>query len=56
MELSAQTPVLLAALYRLQQGQEPVTPDPELSAAANYLYMLSGSARTRSTSGRWSGT
>jgi citrate synthase len=42
MQLSAQTPVLLAALYRLHNGQEPVAPDPQLPAAANYLYMLSG--------------
>jgi citrate synthase len=42
MQLSAQTPVLLAALYRLHNGQEPVSPDPQLPAAANYLYMLSG--------------
>jgi citrate synthase len=42
MQLSAQTPVLLAALYRLHSGQEPVPPDPQLPAAANYLYMLSG--------------
>src|SRR6185437_326404 len=42
MQLSAQTPVLLAALHRLHRGQEPVAPDPELSAAGNYLFMLSG--------------
>jgi citrate synthase len=42
MQLSAQTPVLLAALHRLHSGQEPVSPDPQLPAAANYLYMLSG--------------
>jgi len=42
MQISAQTPVLLAALYRLRGGQEPVPPDPELSVAGNYLYMLSG--------------
>jgi citrate synthase len=42
MQLSAQTPVLVAALHRLRDGQPPVSPDPELSAAANYLYMLSG--------------
>jgi citrate synthase len=42
MQLSAQTPVLLTALHRLRVGLEPVTPDPELSAAANYLYMLNG--------------
>ena len=42
MQISAQTPVLLAALYRLHNGQPPVPPDPELSVAANSLYMLSG--------------
>jgi citrate synthase len=42
MQVAAQTPVLLAALHRLRQGHEPVTPDPDLSATANYLYMLSG--------------
>ena len=42
MQISAQTPVLLAALYRLQAGQQPVPPDPEFSVAANYLYMLGG--------------
>jgi len=34
--------VLVAALHRLRDGQPPVAPDPALSAAANYLYMLSG--------------
>ncbi len=42
MQVAAQTPVLLAALHRLRQGHEPVAPDPDLSATANYLYMLSG--------------
>jgi citrate synthase len=42
LQLSAQTPVLIAALHRLRAGQEPVPPDPELSAAANFLYMFSG--------------
>jgi citrate synthase len=42
MQLCAQTPVLLTALHRVRAGEEPVAPDPELSAAANYLYMLSG--------------
>jgi len=42
MQLCAQTPVLLTALHRLRAGQQPVAPDPELSAAANYLYMLTG--------------
>jgi len=42
MQISAQTPVLLTALYRLRSGQQPVPPDPDLSVAGNYLYMLSG--------------
>jgi citrate synthase len=42
MQLAAQTPVLLAALHRLHQRHEPVAPDPDLSAAANFLYLLSG--------------
>ncbi len=42
LQLSTQTPVLLAALHRLRHGHEPVAPDPELSATANYLYLLSG--------------
>jgi citrate synthase len=42
MQISAQTPVLLTALYRLRSGHQPVPPDPDLSVAGNYLYMLSG--------------
>jgi citrate synthase len=42
VQLSAQTPVLLAALHRLRHGQEPVAGDPALSAVASYLYLLSG--------------
>jgi citrate synthase len=29
-------------LFRLNRGEEPVEPDPELSHAANYLWMLTG--------------
>jgi citrate synthase len=42
LQVSALTPVIIAALHRLHDGQQPVPPDPELPAAANYLYMLSG--------------
>ena len=42
LQLSAQTPVLIAALYRLHRGLEPVAADPALPAAASYLYLLSG--------------
>ncbi|MEV6116954.1 citrate synthase/methylcitrate synthase [Streptomyces sp. NPDC052109] len=39
----AAVPTLLTALYRLGQGLDPVEPREDLSYAANYLYMLTGS-------------
>ncbi|MER5792334.1 citrate synthase/methylcitrate synthase [Streptomyces sp. NPDC001980] len=38
----AAVPTLLTALYRLGQGLDPVEPREDLSYAANYLYMLTG--------------
>jgi citrate synthase len=35
-------PTLVAALHRLGRGEEPVEPDPRLSFASNYLYMITG--------------
>ena len=52
MQVSAQTPVVLAALHRLHRGLLPVAADPALSAAANYLYMLSGEHPGRHGQGR----
>lgn len=43
IEAAAAVPTLLAALHRLGKGLEPVEPREELSYAANYLYMLTGS-------------
>jgi citrate synthase len=40
--LTAQMPTIVAAQARLQQGQEPLAPDPALGHAANYCYMLTG--------------
>lgn len=40
---AAVVPTLLTALYRLGQGLEPVEPRDDLSYAANYLYMMTGS-------------
>ncbi|MGW2571987.1 citrate synthase/methylcitrate synthase [Streptomyces sp. NPDC001537] len=40
---AAAVPTLLTALYRLGRGLEPVEPREDLSCAANYLYMLTGS-------------
>ncbi|MFD4559538.1 citrate synthase/methylcitrate synthase [Streptomyces sp. NPDC058469] len=40
---SAVVPTLLTALYRLGRGLDPVEPREDLTYAANYLYMLTGS-------------
>ncbi|MCP4415660.1 MAG: citrate synthase/methylcitrate synthase [Chloroflexi bacterium] len=38
----ARLPIIVATYHRLQQGQEPLPPNPELSHTANFLYMLNG--------------
>jgi citrate synthase len=43
MLVCAVTPTILAALYRLREGQEPLEPRADLSAAANWLYIVTGS-------------
>ncbi|MYT74150.1 MULTISPECIES: citrate synthase/methylcitrate synthase [unclassified Streptomyces] len=40
---AAVVPTMLTALHRLGEGLEPVEPRADLSYAANYLYMLTGS-------------
>lgn len=40
--LTAVTPTVLAALHRLRAGQQPLEPRPELSTAANWLYLVTG--------------
>ncbi|MGH2819687.1 MAG: citrate/2-methylcitrate synthase, partial [Actinomycetota bacterium] len=42
MRSCALFPTLVMALYRLNKGQEPVDPHPDLPYGANYLYMLRG--------------
>lgn len=37
-------PTIVAAYWRLLQGQEVIAPRPDLNHAANYLYVLSGEA------------
>lgn len=44
MLVCAVTPTILAALHRLRNGQEPLEPRPDLGAAANWLYLVSGAA------------
>ena len=38
----AVTPTILAALYRLREGAEPLEPRADLTAAANWLYLVTG--------------
>jgi 2-methylcitrate synthase/citrate synthase II len=40
--LQAQIPVAVAAFYRLSRGQQPVSPRPDLSQAASFLYLIRG--------------
>jgi citrate synthase len=42
LALVARLPTIVAAYWRLVNGEEPVAPDPGLGHAANYLYMLVG--------------
>jgi citrate synthase len=42
IRITSQLPAITAAFHRLRNGQPAVTPDPELSVAANFLYMLNG--------------
>ncbi len=42
LALVARMPAIVAAYWRLVNGDEPVAPDPALGHAANYLYMLAG--------------
>ena len=40
IRLTAQTATVTAAIERLRRGKEPVSPDPSLSYAANFVWML----------------
>jgi citrate synthase len=42
IRLVAPFPTIVAALWRLQHGLDPVDPDPDLPVAAGYLQMLTG--------------
>ena len=43
IRLVAKLPNIVAAWDRIRKGKEPVRPDPKLTHAGNFLYMLSGS-------------
>ena len=40
--LTGQVATIVAAIDRLRQGKEPLSPDPSLKHAANFVYMLTG--------------
>ncbi len=42
IRLTAQLPTIVCAFHRLRSGQPVIEPDPKLSIAANFLYMLTG--------------
>jgi citrate synthase len=42
VRLLAKFPSVVAAIQRLRNGEDPIEPDPGLSEAANFLYMLRG--------------
>lgn len=41
-ELAAQIASIVASVHRIRRGHPPVRPEPALSHAANFLYMLTG--------------
>lgn len=42
IRLTSQVPMIIAAHEAIRSGRAPVTPDPKLSHAANWLWMLKG--------------
>ena len=40
--ITAKLPTIVAAYDRIRNGKQPIEPDPDLSHAANFLYMLTG--------------
>ena len=42
VSLTASLPVIVARYYRMQNGLEPIDPNPALSFTANYLWMITG--------------
>ncbi len=42
VRITAQLPTIVTAFHRLREGNQPIEPDPSLSLAGNFLYMLNG--------------
>lgn len=49
VRLISRTATVVAAWDRIRNGRSPVTPDPQLDHAGNFLYMLSGSVPDKET-------
>jgi len=47
IRLTAELVSMVAAIRRLRDGLDPIPPKPELSQAANFLYMLNGKAPSK---------
>jgi citrate synthase len=47
--LTSQLPIIVMAHHAIRHGRKPVAPDPKLSHAANFLYMLNGKAPSADT-------
>ena len=52
LRLTAQMGTLVAAIARVRQGKEPLSPVPKLNRAANFLYMVTG-RQPDEESARW---
>ena len=42
LRILTNAPTIIAAFARLREGKQPISPKPDLSHAANFLYMLTG--------------
>jgi citrate synthase len=42
LDIVAKVPTIVAAVWHLSRGEEPIAPDSKLGHAANYLYMVTG--------------
>ena len=49
VRLASQVPMIVAAHEHIRNGRAPVAPDPALGHAANFLYMLKGTAPSADT-------
>lgn len=47
IRLTAQFPIVVAAIHRTREGQALVTSDPSLDHAANFLYLLHGEKKSQ---------